>query len=56
MSWDAPEDDGGTVITNYMVNMMDLTVNEWVTAAETKDKSVEINGLKPGHLYRYDCL
>ena len=56
LSWDAPEDDGGTVITNYVVNMMDLAVNEWVTAAETKDKSVEINGLKPGHLYRYDCL
>ena len=56
LSWDAPEDDGGTAITNYVVNVMDLTVNEWVTAAETKDKSVEINGLKPGHLYRYDCL
>ena len=52
LSWDTPEDDGGTVISHYTVNMMDLTVNEWVTAAETKDKSAEIKSLKPGHLYR----
>jgi len=36
--------------------MMDLTVNEWVTAAETGDKSVEIQGLKPGHLYRFEVI
>ena len=53
MSWESPEDDGGTPISQYVVNMMDLTVNEWVIATETKDKSAEIKGLKPGHLYRY---
>ena len=52
LSWEAPEDDGGTSISHYQVNMMDLTVNEWVTAAETSDKKVEVQGLKPGHLYR----
>ena len=36
--------------------MMDLTVNEWVTAAETCDKTVEIQGLKPGHLYRFEVI
>ena len=56
LSWDAPDDDGGTPIQQYMVNMMDLTVNEWVTAAETGDKSVEIKGLKPGHLYRFEVF
>ena len=53
LSWDAPEDDGGTSITQYTVTMMDLSVNQWVTAAETKDRSAGIQGLKPGHLYRY---
>lgn len=53
LSWDAPEDDGGTAITQYMVAMMDLSVNQWVTATETKDRSAGIQGLKPGHLYRY---
>ena len=54
LSWEAPEDDGGVPITNYVVNMMDLTQNEWVTVAEPKDKSAEIKGLKPGHLYRFE--
>ena len=44
------------MITGYQVNMMDLTVNEWVTAAETKDKVAEIQGLKPGHLYRFEVV
>ena len=56
LSWDAPEDDGGTAITQYTVAMMDLSVNQWVTAAETKDRSAGIQGLKPGHLYRYTLL
>ena len=56
LSWDAPEDDGGTAITQYTVAMMDLSVNQWVTAAETKDRSAGIQGLKPGHLYRYTVL
>ena len=53
LSWDAPEDDGGTSITQYTVTMMDLSVNQWVTAADTKDRSAGIQGLKPGHIYRY---
>lgn len=56
LSWDAPEDDGGTAITQYTVTMMDLSVNQWVTAAETKDRSAGIQGLKPGHLYRYPVV
>ena len=56
LSWDAPEDDGGTPISQYVVNMMDLTVNEWVAAAETKDKSAEVKCLKPGHLYRFEVF
>ena len=56
LSWDAPEDDGGTPVQQFLINMMDLTVNEWVTAAETADKSVEIQGLKPGHLYRFEVM
>ena len=56
LSWDSPEDDGGTPVTQYVINMMDLTVNDWVTAAETKDKSVEIKNLKPGHLYRFEVV
>ena len=56
LSWETPEDDGGTPLSAYMVNMMDLSQNEWVTVAETKDKSVEVKGLKPGHLYRFEVV
>jgi len=56
LSWEAPEDDGGVPISNYVVNMMDLSQNEWVTVAEPNDKSAEIKGLKPGHLYRFEVV
>jgi len=56
LSWEAPEDDGGTEISRYMVNMMDVSQNEYVTVVETKDKVAEVKGLKPGHIYRFEVV
>ena len=47
---------GSTAIAQYTVTMMDLSVNQWVTAAETKDRSAGIQGLKPGHIYRFSLV
>jgi len=32
LSWDPPQDDGGTPITSYLVRYMDIDSGEWVTA------------------------
>ena len=54
LSWGAPEDDGGTPILRYLLRMMDLDCNEWITACEVSAPATAatVKNLKPGHLYR----
>jgi len=58
LSWEHPEDDGGSPITGYNVQLLDLEVNEWMNCAETSATStqVQVTGLKPGHLYRFEVV
>jgi predicted RNA-binding protein with TRAM domain len=58
LSWDAPEDDGGTALTQYVVEMMDLeNRGKWSeagTVEATSDKrSLKCNKLKEGHKYKF---
>jgi hypothetical protein len=34
LSWEAPEDDGGTPIIKYIVRLLDLDYNEWINVCE----------------------
>ena len=34
LSWEAPEDDGGTPVLSYLVKIMDLDYNQWINACE----------------------
>ena len=54
LSWEKPEDDGGSEILGYTVSLLDLDQGEWVTVAETEASTLtaEIKSLRPGHLYR----
>jgi len=56
LSWVAPEDDGGTPIIRYLLRMMDLDCNEWITACEVNapTTAATLKNLKPGHLYRFE--
>jgi len=56
LSWNAPEDDGGTPIIRYLLRMMDLDCNEWITACEVTAPTcaATVKNLKPGHLYRFE--
>ena len=54
LAWEDPEDNGGAPIQKYLVSMMDLDVGEWVLYDEVKDPSVEVKGLKPGKLYKFE--
>ena len=34
MSWQKPDDDGGSPITGYVLRMMDLEAGNWITIEE----------------------
>ena len=34
LSWEPPEDDGGTPIVKYIIRLLDLDYNEWINACE----------------------
>jgi len=54
LSWDPPQDDGGTPITGYLVRYMDIDSGEWATACTTSSCNATAKGLKPGHLYQFE--
>jgi len=56
LSWVAPEDDGGTPILRYLIRLMDLDCNEWISACEVNapTTAATVKNLKPGHLYRFE--
>ena len=54
LNWSPPEDDGGTPITGYNVQILDLESNVWMPCAETNSTSLNVTGLKPGHLYKFE--
>jgi hypothetical protein len=39
LSWEAPEDDGGTPIIKYIVRLLDLDYNEWINVCEASISS-----------------
>ena len=54
LTWSPPEDDGGTPLTGYSVQILDLESNVWMPCAETKSPELSVAGLKPGHLYKFE--
>ena len=36
LSWEAPDDDGGTPVVRYLIKIMDLDYSQWINAAEVK--------------------
>merc|ERR1740128_606419 len=56
LSWEAPDDDGGTPVVRYLIKIMDLDYSQWINAAEVNAASTSctLKNLKPGHLYRFE--
>ena len=48
MSWQRPDDDGGSPITGYVLRMMDLEAGNWITIDEA---SFERTCLRPITIY-----
>lgn len=52
LKWDEPLDDGGSPITNYIVEKQE-DGGRWVPCGETSDTSLKVNKLSEGHEYKF---
>lgn len=53
LSWKAPVWDGGSNITNYMVEKREHPMSSWIRVGNTRFTSMAISGLAPGHQYEF---
>lgn len=55
LSWNPPEDDGGSPIEKYVVEKLDEATGRWVPAGETDgpETTVAVEGLLPNHKYKF---
>jgi len=55
VKWNAPEDNGGTDITGYVLEKMDLDTGRWIPAGETSpnEKVFTFSGLTPKKKYKF---
>lgn len=53
LSWKAPVWDGGSNITNYMVEKREHPMSTWIRCGSTRFTTMAIQGLTPGHEYQF---
>ncbi len=55
LKWAAPEDDGGSPITHYQLEKMDLDTGRWVPCGEAPGDAKEavVEGLQEGKKYKF---
>ena len=55
IKWDVPEDDGGSPITGYEIEKMDLDTGRWVPCGDIgpDDREFPVDGLTPGKKYKF---
>ncbi|XP_011700590.1 PREDICTED: twitchin isoform X1 [Wasmannia auropunctata] len=55
VKWDTPEDNGGTDITGYVLEKMDLDTGRWIPAGETSpnERVFTFTGLTPKKKYKF---
>jgi len=55
ISWKKPEDDGGSGITGYVVEKMDVETGRWIPAGEVGagTEQFKIDGLTPKKKYKF---
>ncbi|CAH8545499.1 unnamed protein product [Schistosoma haematobium] len=57
LSWKKPEDDGGTPITHYKVEKMNMNKGRWEPVAEvTKGLTATVNKLEEGQPYKFRII
>lgn len=53
LTWKAPVWDGGSNITNYMVERREHPLSTWIRVGNTRLTSMAVSGLTPGHQYEF---
>lgn len=53
LKWEAPEDDGGEPIKEYVVERMDVESGRWVPVTTTKTPEADVTGLNEGKDYQF---
>lgn len=53
LSWKAPVWDGGSSITNYMVEKREPPNATWIRVGNTRFTGMAVQGLAPGHQYEF---
>jgi predicted phage tail protein len=53
LKWRLPQDDGGSPITHYTVEKMDLENGNWIPCGKTTDLQCTIEGLENMHEYMF---
>uniref|UniRef100_A0A0N5AQN4 non-specific serine/threonine protein kinase n=1 Tax=Syphacia muris TaxID=451379 RepID=A0A0N5AQN4_9BILA len=53
LSWKPPELDGGSLVTNYIVERKDTSTGLWKECAKTRYGYITVEGLKPNHSYEF---
>lgn len=53
LTWKPPSWDGGSNITNYLVEKREHPLSSWIHVGSTRFTSMAITGLSPGHQYEF---
>ena len=53
LSWKPPSWDGGSNISNYLVEKKEHPMSSWIHFGSTRFTSMAITGPSPGHEYEY---
>ena len=56
LSWRPPEDDGGSYITNYIIEKLEPDTGKWVKAATSRSPRCTVENLLPNKPYQFRIL
>lgn len=53
LTWKPPSWDGGSNITNYLVEKREHPMTSWIRVGNTRFTTMAVTGLSPGHQYEF---
>lgn len=56
LTWRAPEDDGGSFVTNYIVEKLDPDTGKWMKACTSRFAHCNVENLLPNKQYQFRIL
>ena len=56
LSWRPPEEDGGSYVTNYIIEKLDPDLGRWVKAATSRFPRCTVENLSPNKQYQFRIL